>query len=124
MRKILLSVMGLAMFSLAQAQEQDTVKKKKSSIVINAEGVAINIEKKDTVIKKAVKYPKLSFDLTFEHFDIGLSKYHTGSDFSTPTGYGFSESETWKTSNVGFDILELSLRFNPNFKIMLAAGLD
>ncbi|TKB96331.1 outer membrane beta-barrel protein [Pedobacter cryophilus] len=124
MKKILLSVMGLAMFSLAQAQEQDTVKKKTTSVIINADGVAINIGKKDSVVKKVVKYPKLDFDLTFEHFDIGLSKYHTGSDFSTPAGYGFLENETWKTSNVGFDLLELSLRFNPNFKIMLAAGLD
>lgn len=124
MKKILLSVMGLALFSFTQAQEQDTIKKKTNSVTISTKGVEINIGKKDSLIKKEVKYPKLSFGIDFEHFDIGLSKYHTGSDFSTPTNYGFLESEPWKTTNIGFDLLQMSLRFNPNFKIILAAGLD
>ncbi|MDA9555214.1 PorT family protein [Pelobium sp.] len=124
MKKIFLSVLGLAMFSLTQAQEQDSVKNKATAIKINEDGIAINMGSKDSTAKKTVKYPKLSLGLTFEHFDIGLSKYHTGSDFSTPTGYDFLENDAWKTSNVGFDFLELGLRFNPNFKMILAAGLD
>src|SRR5690606_1557677 len=57
-------------------------------------------------------------------FDIGLSMYHTGSTFGAPAGYDYLETDTWKTSNVGFDVLQLGVRFSPNVKIMLAAGLD
>jgi hypothetical protein len=124
MKKILIGALSVMMFSLAQAQEQDTVKKITSTVKISEEGISINMGSKDSTGKKTVKYPKLSLGLTFEHFDIGLSKYRIGSNFSTPAGYEFLENESWRTSNVGFDFAELGIRFNPNFKIMLAAGLD
>ncbi len=130
MKKIYLTIIGLTLFGLAQAQIQDTVKilKKgsKTSVIIDSSGVSITVGKADTTKteKKVVKYPKLTFGITFEHFDIGLSKYHTGSNFGEPTGYEYLEHQTWKTSNVGFDLLEMGLRFNPNVKLILAAGLD
>ncbi|MEO5910664.1 MAG: outer membrane beta-barrel protein [Pelobium sp.] len=134
MKRIYLTVIGLAMLGLTtKAQEQDTVitktKKDGNTVVTIGNGsVKIMVGDKDTTIvkkeKKTVKYPKATFGLTFEHFDIGLSQYHTGSDFGAPTGYDYLETETWKTSNVGFDFAQMGIRFNPNFKVMLAAGLD
>jgi hypothetical protein len=133
MRNIILTVIGLTVASLTQAQTQDSIKILKkgtsTSFKIDSSGVIITVGKADSTVKtkkveKPVKYPDLTFALTFEHFDIGYSKYHTGSDFSVPSGYEFLESRAGKTSNIGFDFLQMGLRFSPNFKIALAAGLD
>lgn len=130
MKKIILSAIGLAMFSIVQAQEQDSIikdKKTKSTagLSIGTDGLLrIAIGVKDTVAKKPEKYPKLSFGFNIEHFDIGLSKYHNGSDFGTPIGYDFLENQASKTLNIGVDLFEMGVRFNPNVKIMLAAGID
>lgn len=133
MKKILLTTLALAVFSYSQAQEQDSTKTEKKSkgentvVTIGKGSVEIKVGNDTTVVKKekkVVKYPKLTFGLTFEHFDIGYAKYHTGSDFSTPAGYDFLETKGSKTSNVGFDFAQMGIRFSPDFKIMLAAGLD
>lgn len=130
MKKIYLFVVALLIVGTAQAQEQDTLKilKKgtKTSMIIDSSGVSITVGKADSVkkAKKPIKYPHTTFGLTFEHFDIGLGKYHTGSDFSVPAAYPFLENKTWKTLNIGFDLLQFGVRFNPSFKMMLAAGID
>jgi hypothetical protein len=129
MKKIILSAIGLAMFSIVQAQEQDSIikdKKTKSTAVlsIGSDGLQIAIGGKDTIAKKPEKYPKINFGFNIEHFDIGLSKYHIGSDFGTPTGYDFLDNQASKTLNIGLDLFEMGIRLNPNFKMMLAAGID
>jgi hypothetical protein len=133
MKKIYLAAICLLAVTFAQAQETDTLtnKKDKSKEIVIGSGadgikITINGDAADSVkkTKKPVKYPKLDFGLNFEHFDVGFAKYHTGSDFSTPTGYSFLESQAGKTLNVGFDFVQMGIRFNPNFKIMLAGGLD
>lgn len=132
MKRIYLIALAIFVAGYTQAQtEQDstvTIKKNsKTSIKIGDGEVKITVGDADSTKKKIVKpvkYPKLSFGLTFEHFDIGLSKYHTGSDFSVPMGYEYLESNPWKTLNIGFDLIQMGIRFNPNVKVMLAAGLD
>lgn len=134
MKKIYLTLIVAFMAQFVNAQTVDSVetdsikitKNKTTRVVIEAGPVKVSVGDNDSTkkAKKAVKYPNLTFGLTFEHFDIGLSRYHTGSDFGTPTGYDYLETDTWKTSNVGFDLLQLGLRFSPNIKVMLAAGLD
>jgi hypothetical protein len=140
MKKIYLIAICLLAVSIAQAQEPDTLATKKPKTVESKDGkttitlgngnvkITVNDDDVDTIkVKKTpkpVKYPKIDFGLTFEHFDIGFAKYHTGSDFSTPAAYSFLETQTGKTLNVGFDFAQMGIRFNPNFKIMLAAGLD
>ncbi len=131
MKKIYLFAISLLIVGVAQAQEQDTIKVlrkgTKTGMIIDSSGVSIIVGKADTTVKeeiKTIKFPKVIFGLIFEHFDIGFSKYHNGSDFTTPTGYDYLETNNWKTSNIGFDLLQMGIRFNSNFKIMLAAGLD
>jgi hypothetical protein len=131
MKKIYLAAICLLAVTFAQAQETDTITvktAKKKTLVIGGDGVkiTINTDDSDTIKKtsKPAKYPKMSFGLTFEHFDIGFAKYHTGSDFSTPAGYSFLETQAGKTLNIGVDFVQMGIRFNPNVKVMLAAGLD
>lgn len=133
MKKIILSVIGLTMLGLTTQAQQDSIrilqKGTTTSLKIDSNGVSITVGKADSTnktkkVKEPVKYPKLSFGLDLEHFDIGFSKYHTGSDFGTPVGYEFLENRPEKTSNFGFDILEMGLRFSPAVKVSLVAGLD
>lgn len=133
MKKIILTTLGLAIASLTFAQKQDSIRILKkgttTSLKIDSSGVSITVGEADTTTKakkvvKPVVYPKLNFSFDFEHFDIGFSKYHTGSNFNVPAGYEFLENNAGKTSNVGFDFLQMGIRFNANFKIALAAGLD
>lgn len=138
MNKIILtiSVLALSMGVKAQSEvivtsEKDTIvvkKEKKSSVKIDSDGVSVMIGKVDSVIvsktKEPAKYPRVNFGFNFEHFDLGLSKYHTGSNFSEPADYEFLEHNAWKTHTFGFDALQFGVRFNPNFKIMISAGID
>lgn len=137
MKKIYLTAIAICISQLLSAQVADSVKTdstkvKKSNkfhVLIEEGSVEVSVGDADSVkttkkAKKTVSYPDIVFGLTFEHFDIGLSQYHTGSDFGAPVGYDDLETETWKTSNVGFDLVQFGVRFTPNIKVMLAAGLD
>lgn len=130
MKTIYLFVIAILIVGTTKAQEKDTLKILKkgttTSLIIDSSGVSITVGKADSVekAKKMVKYPHTLFGLTFEHFDIGLGKYHTGSNFSAPAAYPFLENRAWKTLNVGFDLLQFGVRFDPSFKIMLEAGID
>ena len=134
MKKTYLIAIAVCLAQTLNAQITDSVQTdsakvkagKNSGVLIEAGPVKVSVGGNDSTKrdKKIVKYPNLTFGLTFEHFDIGLSKYHTGSDFGAPAAYEYLETDTWKTSNVGFDVLQLGLRFSPNIKVMLAAGLD
>lgn len=126
MKKVLTLLFAGTVF-LANAQTDSTkVKKRQAKIEIGSEGVNIQVGKIDTnkSVTKYTKFPKVNFGFNFEHFDIGLSKYHNGSDFDFPDNYSFLDHEVWKTHTIGLDVLQFGVRFNSNFKIMLAAGLD
>lgn len=141
MKKYIVTLL-LASLAVAKvnAQNVDTsvvIKKKTTTVGIDSEGVRIRVGSSDTVTTTTIttvtkevktvtptKYPKVNFGFNFEHFDIGLSKYHIGSDFGLPAGYEFLDHDKWKTHTIGFDVLQFGLRLNHNFKIMLAAGLD
>lgn len=134
MKKIYLLALAVCLGQMVKAQTADSLKTdtiivkrgSKTRVVIEAGPVKVSVGNQDSTkkAKKTVKYPNVTYGLTFEHFDIGLSQYHTGSNFGAPAGYGYLETDTWKTSNVGFDLLQFGLRFSPNVKVMLAAGLD
>jgi hypothetical protein len=67
---------------------------------------------------------KFFVKFTFSRFDLGLSKYFDNGSFTLSPQNNFLESETWKTSNVGFDLFEMAYRFNSYFKLYLSAGFD
>lgn len=129
MNKIILTLITAFIFGSVSAQTKnaDSIQVKKNSVEIDSDGVKIHIGK-DSLEKakknKTQKFPNVSFGFNFEHFDFGLSKYHIGGDFSTPVGYDFLEHNNWKTHTFGFDAIQFGVRFNPNFKVMLAGGLD
>ncbi|MDP9077417.1 MAG: PorT family protein [Bacteroidota bacterium] len=78
---------------------------------------------KDTVHHESA-YPRISFGLTFSRFDLGLATLVDNGSFTLSPQNNFLRYRSWKTSNVGFDLVQLGVRFNPNFKIYLSGGFD
>ena len=117
-------------------------KKKKPQILIDTDAyyVVPTIGEIDTIKPKVVKFPYVIYGVYVEHkrhkshmgiygvyvehIDFGFSRYHTGSNFSSPAGYEYLNYEPFRTHTFGFDALQIGVRFNPSFKIMLSAGVD
>lgn len=73
---------------------------------------------------KGSRHSGVSFGLTFARFDIGFSKLIDNGSFTLSPENEFLEYDGWKTSNVGFDLLQFGYRFNSAFKIYLSGGVD
>src|ERR1700744_315934 len=69
-------------------------------------------------------YPKGIFGLTFSRFDLGLATLIDNGSFTLSPKNQFLNYRSWKTSNVGFDVIQMGVRFNDNFKIYLSGGFD
>ncbi len=69
-------------------------------------------------------YPKGIFGLTFSRFDLGLATLIDNGSFTLSPKNQFLNYRSWKTSNVGFDVIQMGVRFNDNFKVYLSGGFD
>ena len=78
---------------------------------------------KDTTYHES-GYPRFSFGLTFSRFDLGLATLVDNGSFTLSPQNQFLRYRSWKTSNVGFDLVQMGVRFSPNFKIYLSGGFD
>jgi hypothetical protein len=78
---------------------------------------------KDTVYHDHT-YPKFSFGLTFSRFDLGFATLVDNGSFTLSHQNSFLRYRSWKTSNIGFDLVQMGVRFSPNFKIYLSGGFD
>ena len=70
------------------------------------------------------KAPGVLYGLTLSRFDLGFSKLVDNGSFTLSDANNFLEYNGWKTSTVGFDLLQFGYRFNSSFKIYLSAGFD
>lgn len=69
-------------------------------------------------------YPKFSFGVTFSRFDLGFATLIDNGSFTLRPQNQFLRYNQWKTSNVGFDVLQMGVRFSSSFKIYLSGGFD
>jgi len=74
--------------------------------------------------RKAHIYPKGSFGLTFSRFDLGLATLVDNGSFTLSPQNQFLNYRSWKTSNVGFDVIQMGVRFSDAFKVYLSGGFD
>ncbi|MCC8424206.1 outer membrane beta-barrel protein [Mucilaginibacter sp. UR6-11] len=65
-----------------------------------------------------------NFGLTFARFDLGLTTLIDNGSFTLSPKNDFLSYRSWKSSNVGFDLLQFGYRFTPNFKVYLSGGFD
>lgn len=122
---LLLTLFGLLAAS-ATAQKADTtvVRKKTVSVTVGSTTDGIGIETKKDSLKYRGKAPGGFFSLTFTRFDIGFSKLVDNGSFTLSAPNQFLEYRSGKTSNVGFDIIQLGYRFSSNFRVYVAGGFD
>jgi hypothetical protein len=78
----------------------------------------------DTAGHKYKAYPKAYVGITFSRFDLGLATLVDNGSFTLSPQNQFLSYRSWKTSNVGFDVFQMGVRFNPNFRIYLSGGFD
>lgn len=98
----------------------------KDSVAVKepSKGFKFSVAANDTV--KSVANPKGRFvgGVTFTRFDIGFTRLVDNSSFSLSPANDFLDYKEFKSSTVSFDLLDYGYRFNTNFKVYLAAGLD
>ncbi|MXV50755.1 outer membrane beta-barrel protein [Pedobacter sp. HMF7647] len=107
--------------------KQDTVVKKKKSVTIKIDtesGVGVGNDDDDEDEDTPSKAPGFSFGITFSRFDLGYAKLIDNGSFTLSPQNQFLSYRAGKTSTVGFDVLQMGYRFNSNFKIYLAGGID
>lgn len=135
MKRLLITAIIIAAATAAFAQSTDTTKtsidttkakkgfhisfgKGESAAHLNADGI-------DTMdYSRHSKAPGFSWGVTFTRFDEGLATLVDNGSFKLSPQNNFLRYRSWKTSNVGFDILQFSYRFNSTFKIYVAGGFD
>ncbi len=103
----------------------DTAKTSKGTSIKLGSGedaATININKKDS--SSYHTKTKVFFGITFSRFDLGLATLIDNGSFTLSPQNQFLRYRSWKTSNVGFDVLQFGVKFNKTFKIYLSGGFD
>lgn len=110
----------------AQNAKTDSVKAKKGTKLGHIdEATDINFNRStDTVIYEHSKAPGFNWGVTFARFDFGLTTLVDNGSFTLSPQNEFLRYRSWKTSNVGFDVIQVGYRFNSSFKIYLSGGFD
>jgi hypothetical protein len=109
--------------SARQSSADSSKVRKKTVSVYRARQLQQEQARKDS-LKSHGKLPGGFFSLTFSRFDIGFSKLLDNGSFNLSPANQFLDYRSGKTSNVGFDILQLGYRFNSNFRVYVAGGFD
>lgn len=69
-------------------------------------------------------YPKGFMGITFSRFDLGYAVLMDNGSFNLSSRNQFLDYNQWKTSNVGFDVFQMGVKLNKNFKMYLSGGFD
>src|SRR3982751_2238310 len=101
----------------------DTSKTRRTRIRLGFGDDAAQVSINDTT-SYASKAPGFSFGITFTRFDIGLTTLNDNGSFKLSPNNQFLNYRSWRSSNIGFDVLQLSYRFNSSFRIYTAGGFD
>jgi hypothetical protein len=100
-------------------------KKHKYKFGIGQDAAEVNINSNDNdTTYTASKAPGFSLGLTFTRFDIGLTTLNDNGSFKLSPQNQFLNYRSWRSSSIGFDVLQLSYRFSPAFRIYTAGGFD
>ncbi|MBS7564162.1 outer membrane beta-barrel protein [Mucilaginibacter sp. Bleaf8] len=105
----------------------DTVKTKRKGFKFTfgqgGDATSVSVNRRDTV-ETVSKAPGFSWGITFSRFDLGLTTLIDNGSFSLSPQNNFLRYRSWKSSNVGFDVIQAGYRFNSYFRIYASAGFD
>lgn len=143
MKRVLLTAMMCAVASLSFAQKTTTTTTVTTTTVIKNDTTVIKTD--TTVVKENTTRFKLSFGdrqrrrdslkaaaerkerFNFNvvlRFDLGLTTLVDNGSFTLSPQNEFLRYRSWKSSNVGFELVQFGYRFSKNFKMSLAGGFD
>ncbi|MBS1531320.1 MAG: PorT family protein [Bacteroidetes bacterium] len=69
-------------------------------------------------------YPRGFAGITFARFDLGYTTLIDNGSFNLSQKNQFLDYNQWKSSNVGFDVFQMGMKVNKNFRFYLSAGFD
>jgi hypothetical protein len=144
MKRLLFTALISAVASLGFAQNTTTTTTTvTTTTIVNKD---TTIVKKDTTVVKENKHVRFSFGdkksrrdslkaaasrragfnfgLTFARFDLGLTTLVDNGSFTLSPQNEFLRYRSWKSSNVGFDLVQMGYRFNNTFKMYISGGFD
>lgn len=84
--------------------------------------ISFTLGTKEEDDEQKTKYPRFYGGLTFSRIDWGFSRLMNDGSFTLSEDNKFLSYK--KASNFGFDVLQVGLRFNDNFKTYLSAGVE
>jgi hypothetical protein len=120
-------IVMMASNTYAQNDKKDTVKKSGDTTTNNNNSseddyghISWHKKKRD----KYTMYPKPYFGITFSRADLGFATLIDNGSFTLSKQNQFLSYNQAKTSNVGFDVLQMGIKFSRTFKIYLSGGFD
>jgi hypothetical protein len=124
MKRLLVAALLCSMASLGLAQKTTTVTT--TTKTFNGKDTVTTVKTTTTTERKhhSEKSSGFNFGVTFSRFDLGLTTLIDNGSFTLSPKNDFLSYRSWKSSNVGFDLLQFGYRFSPNFKIYLSGGFD
>jgi hypothetical protein len=131
MKRLLITAIICAAASavFAQNAQSDSTKSSVDTFKMKKDGLSFGINDEDHMFRHkrdtvARSYPRASIGLTFSRFDLGLATLIDNGSFTLSPKNQFLNYRSWKTSNVGFDVFQMGVRFSDGFKIYLSGGFD
>ncbi len=125
---LFISLLFLAPVAKAQTGtdtlKTDTLKagKKKQTVTIT---IRTGVNKpKDAPVKEKPQQGFLVDVLTFARFDLGFTRLIDNGSSTLSAANEFLTYKAGKSSNVGFDVLQVGYKFNKDFRIYLSGGID
>lgn len=67
---------------------------------------------------------KVFAGIVFSRFDLGLTKILDNGELTLSPENEFLKYRSWKSLNVGFDVLQMGYKFSDQFKMHIAGGFD
>ena len=129
MKRIIFTIVLVisAIFASGQSMPADTAKKLEDTATDKGFSITLNYHKRhkaDTAYHHANGYPKAYIGITFSRFDLGLATLVDNGSFTLSPQNQFLRYRSWKTSNVGFDVFQMGVKFSGTFKIYISGGFD
>ena len=107
--------------------KSDTIKTKRKGFKfkfnVGSYEASDSTKRRDTITVHS-KAPGFSWGITFSRFDLGLATLVDNGSFNLSPQNNFLRYRSWKSSNVGFDIIQAGYRFNSAFRIYVSGGFD
>jgi len=119
MKRLLLAALlcGVATLGLAQ-KNTDTAR------IVKRNGIIIDLRGRRDSVRAVKSASPFSFGITFSRFDLGLTTLVDNGSFTLSPKNDFLSYRSWKSSNVGFDLVQFSYRPTQHFKMYISGGFD